>query len=377
MQKYVVILIIFLMPSFINAAEVINVPSKHKNGWIIYDPPSVNLHFPQKGPCVAKDGSIWFGSGSRYWWSFAKNGALRYSPSAPTNKRWTFFDQKDGLPDGPITSIVQDHKGVFWFAGGASGQATLTRYDPLAPPEKTWHTYTNLNALPDAYVGWSLMVDRKNHIWMTTYHTDNLTEAHVDSSTGGYGIVRFDGKTWTTFTVEDGLVHNRVYDITEDHNGHIWIGTLKGISRFNGHQWTTFKAPNGPKVKKVYRIVAMQDSSLWFTHGNADNPNGGTGLGGVTIFKNGEWQHITPNEDLPIPYVRFIHQASDKSIWLGTHAHDNVTGLIRYQNSTWAHIKSYDTLPRNNVYGITSDHQGHIWTLPSGSLIARYNPNQQ
>lgn len=161
-----------------------------------------------------------------------------------------------------------------------------------------------------------------------------------------------------------------VYDITEDHDGNIWIGTLKGVSRFDGQNWTTFEAPEGPKVKKVYRIAAMQDSSIWFSHGNH-----GGGLGGITIYKNDQWKHLTQHDGLPVPYMRFIHQAPNKDIWLGTHHHDNVTGLIRFRNNTWQRIQSYDTLPRNNVFGIISDHQGQLWTLPSGRIVARYTPS--
>jgi len=48
------------------------------------------------------------------------------------------------------------------------------------------------------------------------------------------GISRFDGTTWTTYTVEDGLGHNQVNTIAVAPDGAVWIGTLNGASRFDG-----------------------------------------------------------------------------------------------------------------------------------------------
>ena len=43
------------------------------------------------------------------------------------------------------------------------------------------------------------------------------------------GLVKISGKTYTLFTMADGLPSNSVRDITEDKNGNIWIGTSSGV----------------------------------------------------------------------------------------------------------------------------------------------------
>jgi ligand-binding sensor domain-containing protein len=56
-----------------------------------------------------------------------------------------------------------------------------------------------------------------------------------------YGVYRYDGKYWTHFTTEDGLVDNKICDIKIDSNGNVWFGSYdKGISRFDGETWQSY-----------------------------------------------------------------------------------------------------------------------------------------
>lgn len=370
MQKYIVFLFTILIPPVIYAAEVVDIKTEEKNACTIFHLPNINLRFPQRSFCVAEDGSIWFGSGQSKWRMSGRNGALRFDEAAPADKQWTFYDYGDGLHNGPVTSIVQDHDGVLWFAGSASQRATITRYDSSQPPERAWQIYTDIPDVPGKTIGWSAVIDSKNRLWLTTEHTD-LEAARRDSSKGSYGVVCFDGENWTRYTVADGLVHNRVYDIAEDKNGHLWFATYKGLSRFDGQTWTAYQLPNGPGMNKIYRICVMNNGAIWFTHGDA-----GDGSGGISIYHKNTWQHITQRDGLPVPYVRFIYQARDSTVWLGTHRHDNVSGLLRYRNGNWLRLYKQDDLPVDNIYGITQARDGTIYLLPGGDKIVRLQPDK-
>jgi len=69
--------------------------------------------------------------------------------------------------------------------------------------------------------------------------SDNIRAVLVDSRGNlwvGFlgGISRFDGNTWTTFTMENSLLpSNSVYDIAEDHDSVIWIGTFDGVASYD------------------------------------------------------------------------------------------------------------------------------------------------
>jgi ligand-binding sensor domain-containing protein len=58
------------------------------------------------------------------------------------------------------------------------------------------------------------------------------------------GVYRYDGKTWTHFTTEDGLIDNKICAITIDANNNVWFGSFdKGVSRFDGTTWTSYVIP--------------------------------------------------------------------------------------------------------------------------------------
>ena len=63
--------------------------------------------------------------------------------------------------------------------------------------------------------------------------------------TGGGGVSRYDGKSFTTFTTAQGLANNFVCSITEDKTGNLWFGTGGGVSRYDGKSFTTFTTAQG------------------------------------------------------------------------------------------------------------------------------------
>lgn len=60
-------------------------------------------------------------------------------------------------------------------------------------------------------------------------------------------------RTWTT---EDGLPHNVVSRIIQDHTGYIWLATSGGITRFDGRQFKTIELPPD-LVRRGYNIRGM------------------------------------------------------------------------------------------------------------------------
>jgi len=58
------------------------------------------------------------------------------------------------------------------------------------------------------------------------------------------GVYRYDGKTWTHFTTEDGLIDNKICAITLDPSGNVWFGSFdKGVSRYDGQGWKSYVIP--------------------------------------------------------------------------------------------------------------------------------------
>ena len=62
---------------------------------------------------------------------------------------------------------------------------------------------------------------------------------------------------------EQGFTASAGYNIKEDRNGYIWIGTENGLMRFNGHDFKTYTTRDGLSDNEV---VSMQEDSrgrLW------------------------------------------------------------------------------------------------------------------
>jgi len=121
-----------------------------------------------------------------------------------------------------------------------TGLGTRSRHD-LSVMSEGQQTYN-----PD-YV-FALIVDKDDTIWAGTW---------------GGGVSHFDGKTWTNFTVKDGLAGNIVYSIAQDAKGGLWFGTNGGLSYFDGKIWHGFNRSNGLLDNNVYAIAPTSNGQVW------------------------------------------------------------------------------------------------------------------
>ncbi len=66
------------------------------------------------------------------------------------------------------------------------------------------------------------------------------------------------------YTNEDNLPSNLVYEITQDNEGYIWIGTSRGISKFDGQKFKNFNLEDGLKSVDVWKLKPNEQNKLWF-----------------------------------------------------------------------------------------------------------------
>jgi len=100
----------------------------------------------------------------------------------------------------------------------------------------------------------SILHDSKGNYWIGSHQE---------------GVARFDGESFTYFTVEDGLSANQVRTIQEDDEGVIWFGTADGVSSFDGrnieHHRVDWSREDAPELQDRYQI---RTGDLWFNAGN-------------------------------------------------------------------------------------------------------------
>ncbi len=81
----------------------------------------------------------------------------------------------------------------------------------------------------------------------------------------GSGVSKYNGETFTHFTVKDGLCDNDVQSLMEDRHGILWIGTrFGGVSKYDGETFTHFTEKEGLIDNDVRSILEDSYGNLWF-----------------------------------------------------------------------------------------------------------------
>ncbi len=142
-----------------------------------------------------KRGNLWFGTGG--------GGVSCYN-----RKSFTNFTTAQGLANNEVLSILEDKSGNLWFGTQGGG---VSRYDC-----KSFTNFTTAQGLANNTV-FSIIEAKSGNLWFGTQ---------------GGGVSRYDSKSFTNFTTSQGLPSNSVLSILEDKSGNLWFGTEGGgVSR--------------------------------------------------------------------------------------------------------------------------------------------------
>ena len=68
------------------------------------------------------------------------------------------------------------------------------------------------------------------------------------------------------YSVKEGLAQSSVYDIKQDTNGFIWLGTASGLSRFDGKDFVNYTTENGLADGAVKTIYLDRSGVIWLGH---------------------------------------------------------------------------------------------------------------
>ncbi len=94
----------------------------------------------------------------------------------------------------------------------------------------------------------ALLVDHKGNVWCGTW---------------GGGLSEYNGKTWKTYTVKDGLPADHIFMLHEDNSNRIWIGTSNGLSSFDGKRFTNYSVADGLFSKNVFSMDIDDKGEFW------------------------------------------------------------------------------------------------------------------
>lgn len=195
----------------------------------------------------------------------------------------------------------------------------------------------------------ALLSDKEQHLWVGSYLGDLY---QYDVSSGK--------QTFSTKINAEPL--NTIFNILDDDNGTLWLGTKNGVVCFDKRRKTSRKFREEVLGRQwVDFLMRDSDNNIWMT----------TRFVGVYCYNPRtdelmHFRHIPGVESIPDNFVNYIFEDSDKQIWIGTQE----GGLGRYDKR----IKRFrtftvdDHLPSNTVLSIEEDDHKNIWIATDDGL---------
>ena len=264
-----------------------------------------------------REGNLWLGTNG--------GGLVRLR-----ERRVLMVSSFNGLPNTEINSITESAQGSLWVGTG-HGLCTI----------KNGSANCHSGRLPSGTgeeMGLhikSLYVDKLGQLWAGAYeHVLQYNNGHViEHAVKGVGLIQ---------------------SIGEDHQGRMWLGTLKGLVLFRGGESTQYQQKDGLVNNDVRAILPDHTGALWL----------GT-VGGLSRFKDGVFTNYTTAEGLSNNYVRDIYEDQDGVLWLGTYG----GGLNRLQHGCIIPITTRNGLYDDFISRLLVDDQDRFWLLGNRGIF--------
>jgi signal transduction histidine kinase/ligand-binding sensor domain-containing protein len=241
-----------------------------------------------------RNGEWWLGTGAGVYRFGVSDNFAQLKQARPL----AVYTTKDGLRGAQVFRLFEDSRGDVWVST-IMGPSGLARWERAA---ETWHDVTNSTDLPSPAddLARSFGEDRDGNVWIgfntgvARYRRGrfaffsgkdglppgSVMSVHLDRqgrlwlTSARSGVIRVDHPgaerpSFTNYTTAQGLSSNVAEAITEDLDGHIYVGTGRGVDRLDpakGHikHFTTADGLAAGEVKAAFRAG---DGALWFGTG--------------------------------------------------------------------------------------------------------------
>jgi signal transduction histidine kinase/ligand-binding sensor domain-containing protein len=215
--------------------------------------------------CVDRNNNIWIATNG--------GGLNKFDPE--TN---SFIHYKEGGPNSLVRNwclkIFEDSYGYLWI--GTYGGLSI--FDPENNAFRNYVRNNNPGSLSNNWI-YSFAEDSLGNIWIGT----------------AKGLNYFDrnSRSFTVFTIADGLPNDVINGILIDNNNNLWLSTNKGISRFNHVSGS---------IKNLDLLDGLQGNQ--FIHGSYYiSKSGKMYFGGLNGYNSFYPDDIQDNKFIPPVYI--------------------------------------------------------------------------
>lgn len=189
--------------------------------------------------------------------------------------------------------------------------------------------------------------DDTGNIWLGTY---------------GGGVSKYDGKSFTTFTIKEGLPGNVIWSIIDDKNGNLWFGTEgSGVSKYDGNTFTNYNTTQGLANDYILTMTEDNKGNLWF------GTDGG-GVSKLTLNEEGSkdcdsFMTYTKKQGLLSNEIWTSLQDNSGNLWFGTN-----NGLSKFDGVSFTNFTMENGLPHNRIRSLYEDGKGNLWVGTEGGV---------
>ena len=273
-----------------------------------------------------------------YIWIGTSDGLNRYNGSEFKIYK-NSKSNENTISNNVITSLVEDNSKNLWI-GTYSGLNKMN----LVTGDITRYLISQDDKNSSNSVIEELMVDSKERLWVCSISSLNL----------------YDSKNDKFIKIETDLFNDKIIqDISEDHNGVIWISTDAGLYRYNPQEEKIekFNDPQNIINDKNILTIYYSNNKLWL----------GTKTCGLIIMDLNDYSiksyqyNLDDNTSIPSNFIIDILRAKDGSIWLATDQ-----GLALFDEETesfYTYKKNSDkySICDDNIINLYEDRSGGIW----------------
>jgi len=174
----------------------------------------------------------------------------------------------------------------------------------------------------------ALTYDNKGQLWIGT------------EDDGVWVLNESNNQKLTQFTTKEGMGDDNAYAIACDRLGRIWVGHLNhGVSVYNGQTWTNYSILNGPVGERVFDIATSpKNDDVWIATS--------IGLSRYSMKEN-EWTYYTRANGLPSDQIQTIAFDQNGTVYAGTQCDGLAIGTILEDHVIWRYLQSEEAMPLN------------------------------
>jgi ligand-binding sensor domain-containing protein len=286
---------------------------------------------------------------------------------------WTLFDTSDGLPGNNVSDIKRDSKGNLWMTFPGQGIAKYsdgnwTYYRTSTSPLLLSNIVSCVAEASDGSIifgtqsGVSILTG--TNTFDSPLTTIVVTAVKVTSNgtvwigTAGQGFYINSGSGFLQTTVA-AYKNIKVNIIEEGPSGNIWLGTDSGLLKWNGTSFSSLSVADGLPKNRVSSLLSDSKKRLWI----------GT-RGGKTVswIDNNGIHQLSLLNGRDSCRVNDIFEDRSGNIWFATIA----DGLVRYDGIIPRTFSRSNGFPQDTINSIGEDKDGNLWFGLATKGVVRY-----